>query len=116
MYNIRTDIIVNGDISYDGELIGKIPVPDISTKNKNILIHESDGLYVPDNTIIYQGGTGISISSNLISTKISSTQGNILSNDSNGLYVPDNTVTYTGSDSIKIDNNIISSKISTSLG
>ncbi|HGX4521505.1 hypothetical protein GNZ01_06390 [Escherichia coli] len=116
MYNIRTDIIVNGDISYDGELIGKIPVPDISTKNKNILIHENDGLYVPDNTINYQGGTGISITSNLISTKISTTPGNSLTSDSTGLFVPSSSSSYTAGNGISINSNVISSKISNTSG
>lgn len=93
MYNIRTDIIVNGDISYDGELIGKIPVPDISTKNKNILIHESDGLYVPDNTVTYTGSDSIKIDNNIISSKISTSLENILTTDSTGLFVNGNNTT-----------------------
>lgn len=135
---MKTNLVVLGDITYSGDLIGNIPVPNISSTPGNIIIENADGLYVPDNTIIYNSGNGIEINSNIISAKInpsnvnkitsssdglfvpdmnavvSTTAGNILIKDSNGLYVPQPPaqITYTSGAGINISGTTISARLS----
>ncbi|HAO2061086.1 TPA: hypothetical protein IHJ80_004016, partial [Escherichia coli] len=59
---------------------------------------------------------GVSISGEVISTKISSTSGNILSTDSTGLFVPNTRINYVGGTGISISSETISTKISTTPG
>lgn len=83
MYFIKSNLSVAGNITFTGNLNGNIPFPQISLNSGNILTI-NDGLYVPEPEP-YTQGTGISISSNVVSANISQEPNNYLSNN-NGLY------------------------------
>lgn len=91
MYKIKTSLTVIGDVTYSGDLIGRIPNPSISSDINNTIQQKPDGLFVPA-PATYNGSTSIDITSNTVSAKISSTSGNQLSINGNGLYVPSGSI------------------------
>lgn len=144
MYTIKTNLTIIGDVTYSGDLKGKIPNPNISSDIGNTIQQKTDGLFVPDmNPTIstdegniltstetglyvpttpeptpYTGSSSVDVSNNIISSKISSTSGNQLSISGNGLFVPQPPaqITYSGSNAIDVTGTVISSKVSSTAG